>query len=121
MLSNIKKMNNSPQSRLVACCFKNMNVKDVLQQYMSGVRDFNGVAIDIANLSDRRLMDIDFSQATLDCASFTRSDLRGADFSHASLRRTSLWQANCSFGRFVEAQMGRSDPRGLSTCEPTES
>ncbi|MFP4299052.1 MAG: pentapeptide repeat-containing protein [Spirulinaceae cyanobacterium] len=73
-----------------------MNVKELVNQYAAGVRDFRGVNLNEANLRGINLSGADLSGASLNVANLSGANLSGANLSRAKLNVARLSAANLS-------------------------
>jgi uncharacterized protein YjbI with pentapeptide repeats len=100
------------------------NVRELLERYVAGERDFRGINLIQANLSGYNLSEADFSQADLSGAKFIGSNLswailRGtqlekANFTRAILQRSNLCHANLSGAIFQGADLREANLQGAN-------
>ena len=67
---------------------------DLIHRYHQGQRDFNGLCLTAADLTQANLKGIDLSYADLNQTDLSRANLRGADLSYASLSGVNLTGAD---------------------------
>jgi Domain of unknown function (DUF1830)/Pentapeptide repeats (8 copies) len=95
------------------------NVRELLDRYAAGERDFRGMSLIQANLSGYNLSEADFSQAELSGADFSRSNLswailRGAQLEKANFTRAILQRSNLSHANLSGAVFQGADLRGAN-------
>ncbi|MGB3238782.1 MAG: pentapeptide repeat-containing protein [Geitlerinemataceae cyanobacterium] len=71
-----------------------MSVRELLEKYTAGERDFSGINLTEANLSRVHLCHANFSRAILSIANLSGSNLNGANLSYAKLNVARLSDAS---------------------------
>lgn len=71
-----------------------MTLKELLEKYAAGERDFGGIMLSEANLSRINLSGANLSQAILSIANLSGANLSGANLSYAKMNVTRLSGAN---------------------------
>lgn len=82
-----------------------MSVEELLEQYIAGVRDFNGVNLSEANLSSAKLQGVNFSHANLNVVNFSGANLMFANLSYAKLNVARLSGANLESANLNNASL----------------
>lgn len=96
-----------------------MHVHELIQRYALGQRDFSGLDLSAANLSQLNLTGVDFSRTLLRGANLQRTDLSfanlcGAHLEKADLTDASLFHANLRRARLDEANLQGADLRSAN-------
>ncbi len=80
--------------------------EEIKRAYLSGVRDFENVELNCADLSNTTLRGASFKGAHLGRADFSNADLRDTDFISAWLRRATLENVDAHDSTFDYASLG---------------
>lgn len=96
-----------------------MNVREILEQYAAGMRDFSGANLTQVNLSGANLSGADFSEANLSVANLSganlsntnlsRANLNVARLSGANLAKANLTQANLNVANLIQTNLKEAD------------
>ncbi len=89
-----------------------MKVRELLERYASGERDFRGIELQEANLEGVNLEGADLRHALFCLTNFNRANLIDADFSHANLVGADLMHTNGERAKFKGAKILGADLRG---------
>ncbi|OLT60075.1 pentapeptide repeat-containing protein [Moorena bouillonii] len=99
-----------------------MNVREIIQQYAAGVRDFTAADLTELNLSSATLSGADLSEANLRVTNLSGANLSGTNLSRANLNVARLSGANLSKAKLTQAQLNvanliRADLRGAQLIQ----